>query len=80
MKENKMPLDGYEASLLREVVILDPLTSESQMFRGSSVYSVTPLGIVVAVGKTHIFYPWHRIHRFNYHFEDLAARQVIQGF
>jgi hypothetical protein len=48
--------------------------------KGDSVYSVTPIGVVIAVMNTRILIPWHNITDFTYHTQDVAARKVIQGY
>lgn len=80
-EEYKMAtLTPNEAAQRRDVVIKKPLTGERHHYQGDSVYTVTQLGVVVAVDVIRIFYPWHRIESFTYHTADISVRKVLQGY
>lgn len=73
-------LTPAEAIVRRTAVILHPFTDQKKEYNGTEIYSVTEKGIVIAVGKTRLFYPWHRVNSFNYHVDDVQARELIQGY
>lgn len=73
-------MNQYEASQRRQVVIRDYHTGDRSTFSADKVYSITDNGIVVAVGPSRVFYPWHRIESFTYHAQDEVARKKIQGY
>lgn len=73
-------MDGNEASQRREVVILHPFTVQRVVYSGEQIYSIKPLGVVISVSRSRLFYPWSRVVQFTYDVDDVAARNVIQGY
>lgn len=73
-------LDGNQAAQYRNLKIRNPFTGRIDVFLGDQVYSVSQLGVVVAMSQQRCFYPWARIVEFMYHNDDTSARKVIQGY
>lgn len=72
-------LDGRQAADRREATVQLHL-GKIKHYNGPEIYSIGPLGIVIAVGPSRILYPWQVVVSFTYHHDDIPARKVIQGY
>jgi hypothetical protein len=73
-------MNGNEAAQHRALQVRNQVTGRVDTYKGDQVYSIQPIGIVVASGTIRFFYPWQVVSHFSYHNDDVAARKVIQGY